>query len=90
MIDVPGVPSPPAPPVRPCDAPGCVGAAVLQWQRLATVAELAALALPPGVVDARIAVFGCTGHAMDLESAARVHQADCLWPSPCSCLGGPS
>jgi len=73
--------------VRPCSATGCTGAAVLQWQRLATDAELTAITLASEETTARIAVFGCDQHALDLESAARLHNADCPWPAPCTCAG---
>ena len=88
MSERPGLPPAPAatPPVRPCDAAGCSGPAVLQWQRLATEAELTQIT-PPGQAVARIAVFGCETHALDLEAAARLHNADCPWPSPCTCPG---
>lgn len=87
MIELPGVPPPPTPPARPCRAPGCTAPAVLQWQRLATEAELARITLARGETSAQMAVFGCADHAMGLEAAARIHQADCLWPSPCACPG---
>lgn len=73
------------PPVRLCTAGGCEEPAVLQWGRLATAAELAGLTLPAGETTVRIAVFGCQTHALDLESAALLHQASCSWPAPCSC-----
>lgn len=74
------------PPSRQCSASACTGPAVLQWQRLATEAELAHITLPPGEITARIAVFGCETHALDLESAAQLHLASCNWPSPCICV----
>lgn len=74
------------PPPRLCSAPACTGPAVLQWQRLATQAELAQITLPQGETSAHIAVFGCQTHTLDLESAAHLHLATCTWPSPCTCL----
>ena len=62
------------PPPRLCSAPACTGPAVLQWQRLATQAELAQITLPQGETSAHIAVFGC-----------QMHLATCTWPSPCTC-----
>ena len=83
----PSGPSPmTGPPPRECGAPGCTDAAVLQWQRLATAAELAQISLPPGETSVRIAVFGCQTHTLDLESAAHLHLATCTWPAPCACL----
>lgn len=76
----------PGPPPRQCSAPACTGPAVLQWQRLATNAELTQITLPPGEASARIAVFGCETHTLDLDSAAYLHLAACTWPSPCTCL----
>jgi hypothetical protein len=76
----------PGPPPRQCSAVACTGAAVLQWQRVATAAELAQITLPAGDISARIAVFGCEPHALDLESAARLHLASCTWPAPCTCV----
>jgi hypothetical protein len=58
---------------------------MLQWQRLATDAELTQISLPPPETSARIAVFGCEQHALDLESAASLHSAACTWPAPCAC-----
>lgn len=76
----------PGPPPRPCSTTTCTGAAVLQWQRVATAAELAQITLPPGETSANVAVFGCETHAMDLNSAAYLHLATCTWPNPCTCL----
>jgi len=59
---------------------------VLQWQRVATAAELAQITLPPWETTATVAVFGCETHAMDLNSAAYLHLATCTWPAPCTCL----
>ena len=76
----------PGPPPRQCSAPACTELAVLQWQRVATDAELAQITLPPGETTANVAVFGCETHAMSLDSAAYLHLATCTWPAPCSCL----
>jgi hypothetical protein len=78
----------PGPPPRPCSAPSCTGMAVLQWQRVATAAELAQITLPPGKTSATVAVFGCATHAMDLNAAAYLHLATCTWTAPCTCLSG--
>jgi len=74
------------PPPRQCSAPACTALAVLQWQRVATAAELAQITLPPWEATANVAVFGCETHAMDLNSAAYLQLATCTWPNPCTCL----
>jgi hypothetical protein len=101
-------------------APGCGAcgaAAVVQWRRRPTAAELAvlvaleegrrdelrALATPeqppvfgplPGAGDFTVAVYACGQHAIALEAAAQVHQAECNAPHEahlpgCSCTPEP-
>ena len=39
----------------------------------------------PVVEPVTVAVFGCEAHAVDLESAALLHEVGCLDSGPCGC-----
>jgi hypothetical protein len=78
-----------------CQATGCRNAAVHQWQRAATEAEIEAEANiqgPYGQVyrnpegPHRTAVFACQDHILDIDNMVYPHTAHCPAPDPgCEC-----
>lgn len=71
----------------------CGSAAVVQWRRRPTVAELAELTAAQ-VPDATRAVYACGAHAISVDLAAHVHAAECTAPDAknlpgCDCTPEP-
>lgn len=74
-----------------CSFAGCGQAAVLQWIRQMTAAELAiAQANVPNPVlvtaeNSMVAVFGCAAHQISADLACLCHQSTCSAPPTCNC-----
>ncbi|MCK2242157.1 MULTISPECIES: hypothetical protein [unclassified Crossiella] len=69
-----------------CHAPGCDAPATRCWQRAATAAELASLPeLAAAEGQAAAVKLGCDEHAVPIEAAAALHEADCQAPPECTC-----
>lgn len=61
--------------------------AAAEAQLAARQADLDGLPEPvtPAVEPVTVTVHGCEQHAVDLESAARLHDAGCMTAGPCGC-----